>query len=99
MNRADLQRLSNLRIREAKVLFHAKESSGAYYLTGYAVECSLKACFARRVKRYDFPDRSSTSKVFTHKLSDLVKLAQMENELSLYRQESPVFLCESERRS
>ncbi len=41
MNRGDLQRLSNARIRKAKVLFDAGEYSGAYYLAGYAVECGL----------------------------------------------------------
>lgn len=30
---------------------------GAYYLSGYAVEWALKACIAKNVKRYDFPDR------------------------------------------
>jgi HEPN domain-containing protein len=51
MNRADLQKLSNTRLRQARILFAAGESSGAYYLAGYAVECALKACFAKHVKR------------------------------------------------
>lgn len=82
MNRADLQRLSNTRIREATILFKAGEHSGAYYLAGYSVECALKACFARNIKRYDFPDRDGASKVFTHKLKELVKLAQLNTELA-----------------
>ena len=60
MNRADLQKLSNTRIREAKALFAAGEYSGAYYLAGYAVECALKACFAKNVKQYDFPEKGRT---------------------------------------
>jgi len=75
MNRADLQRLSNARIREAKILFAAGEYSGAYYLAGYAVECALKACFAKSVKRYDFPDKTRAGNIFTHKLKDLARLA------------------------
>jgi HEPN domain-containing protein len=82
MNRADLQRLSNVRIREAKILFAAGEYSGAYYLAGYAVECALKASFARSVKRYDFPDKNREGKIFTHKLVDLVRLANLDVELA-----------------
>src|ERR1017187_3244101 len=81
MNRTDLQRLANSRIREAKILFKAGEYSGAYYLAGYAVECALKACFAKGVKRYDFPDRKGAAKVFTHKLADLVTVANLDAEL------------------
>src|ERR1700678_640004 len=78
MNRGDLQRLSNARIREARILFDAQEYSGAYYLSGYAVECALKACFAKAVKRYDFPDRKRTGKIFTHRLEELVALAELD---------------------
>ena len=57
MNRYDLQKLSRLRVREAKVLLDNKCYEGAYYLLGYAVECALKACIARQTKAFDFPDR------------------------------------------
>jgi HEPN domain-containing protein len=80
MNRSDLQKLSNTRIREAKILLEAGEYSGAYYLAGYAVECALKACYAKATQRYDFPDRSAT-KVFIHNLKDLTKLANVDLEL------------------
>jgi hypothetical protein len=86
MNRTDLQRLSNARIREARILFAAGEYSGAYYLSGYAVECALKACFAKGVKRYDFPDRKGAGKIFTHKLAELVTLANLDAELLRARQ-------------
>ena len=83
MNRSDLQRFSNARIREAKILFGAREYSGSYYLAGYSVECALKACFARGVKRYDFPDKR---KVLIHNLTELVELANLRKELSAARQ-------------
>ncbi|HEU5341542.1 HEPN domain-containing protein [Edaphobacter sp.] len=91
MNRTDLQKLSHARIREAKILFDAGEYSGAYYLAGYAVECALKACFSKGVKRYDFPDRDSAGKVFTHKFRDLVRLAKLSDELSRAEQENSKF--------
>jgi HEPN domain-containing protein len=80
MNRKDFQDLSNRRIKEAKILFDAGEYSGAYYLAGYSVECALKASFAKGVKRFDFPDKN-VQKVFTHKLAELVVLADLKDEL------------------
>ena len=82
MNRADLQRLSNIRIREAEILLAAGAYSGTYYLAGYAVECALKACFAKSIQRYDFPDKDRAGKVFQHKLSVLATLANLDGELS-----------------
>jgi HEPN domain-containing protein len=80
MNRADLQKLANTRIREARVLFGAGEYSGAYYLAGYAVECALKACIAKDVKRFDFPNKN-VQKIFTHKLNELIVLSGLKDEL------------------
>jgi hypothetical protein len=88
MNRSELQRLSNARLREAKILSRANEFSGAYYLAGYAVECALKACFAKSVKRHDFPDKKA--KVFTHNLAELVDLAGLKAEFIAARQLRPV---------
>jgi hypothetical protein len=91
MNRSELQRLSNARIREAKILFRANEFSGAYYLAGYALECALKSCFAKTVKRHDFPDKDRHTKVFTHKINTLVELSKLENELARAKQAIPGF--------
>jgi len=85
MNRADLQKLSNIRIREAQILFTAGEYSGAYYLAGYAVECALKACFAKSVNRYDYPDKNRAGKIFTHKLVDLARLANLDADFATDR--------------
>jgi HEPN domain-containing protein len=80
MNRSDLQRLSNARIREAKILFAAGEYSGAYYLAGYSVECALKACYTKSVQRYDFPDKN-VKKIFVHNLTELIVFANLKGEL------------------
>ena len=29
----------------------------AYYMIGYCVECALKACIAKQIRRFDFPDK------------------------------------------
>jgi HEPN domain-containing protein len=91
MNRNDLQRLTGIRIREAKTLFKAGEYSGAYYLAGYAVECALKACVAKGVRRYDFPEKGLADKVFTHNLRDLLKLAELNDELETAKKSSLSF--------
>lgn|SRR5664280_3058164 len=91
MNRTDLQKLSNTRIREAQILFKAEEYSGAYYLAGYAVECALKACVAKGVKRYDFPEKGLSDKVFTHDLATLLKHSKSSAELEAESKANPRF--------
>jgi len=75
MNRADLQKLAKLRVREAKVLLKNSCYAGAYYLLGYAVECAIKACVAKQTKEFDFPNKSIAKDVFTHDLTKLIGLA------------------------
>ena len=86
MNRAEFQKLADLRAREAGVLLAAKCYDGAYYLAGYAVECALKACIARKTRRYDFPPpRNLVDSYYTHDLERLVRSAGLENELTSAR--------------
>jgi hypothetical protein len=73
VNRIVFQQLTGLRIREARTLLLAGHFAGAYYVAGYAVECGLKACIARNVRRYDFPNKKLASDVFTHDLENLVR--------------------------
>ena len=58
---------------------------GAYYLLGYAVECGLKACIAKKTSRYDFPDKEFAIKVFTHRLADLLAAAGLKPSLDAER--------------
>src|SRR5437764_1406773 len=85
MNRADLQRLARIRLRDAKVLFENKRYEGAYYLLSYAVECAFKACIAKQTKRYDFPDRKFVYDIYTHDLNKLLSVSGLEPE---HRKES-----------
>ena len=78
VNRRELQDLARIRLAEAKALLSAGFSDGAYYLAGYAVECGLKACIAKGVRRYDFPDKKSVDASYTHNLKDLVRVADLE---------------------
>jgi HEPN domain-containing protein len=82
MNRNELRSLSRIRMREAKSLFQVGHFSGAYYLAGYSLECALKACIARNVQRYDFPDRNRVNDSYTHDPLRLVKTAELETALN-----------------
>jgi HEPN domain-containing protein len=79
MNRADFKKLAGRRLTEAKILLKNKKYLGAYYLAGYCVECSLKACIAKQTRKSEFPrDRKSLDYIYTHNLSKLVKGSGLE---------------------
>jgi HEPN domain-containing protein len=81
MNRADLQRLADLRMKEARILLDADSFPGAYYLAGYAVECALKACIAKQTREYDFPNLRIVKDSWTHDLEKLLNLAELSETL------------------
>ena len=80
LNRTELQRLAEERILEAKILLDAGKGSGAYYLAGYAVECALKACIAKKTQAEDFPEKKVVQDSWTHDIMSLVKTAGIEAE-------------------
>lgn len=80
MNRAELQRLAKERIADARVLLVARRWSASYYLTGYAVECALKACIAKLMKAEEFPDRTFADKCWTHNLPQLLGRAGLKTD-------------------
>jgi HEPN domain-containing protein len=81
MNRTDLQQLADLRIKEARILLNGASYPGAYYLAGYAIECALKACIARRTKENDFPDKDFVNRSWTHDLEKLLIMAELKERL------------------
>lgn len=74
LNRDTLRTLADSRIEEARVLLESGLWTGAYYMTGLAIECALKSCLARAVKEHDFPDKQFVNKMYVHKLEDLFEL-------------------------
>lgn len=90
MNRTDFQRLSNTRLQEARALLTAGLPEGAYYLAGYAVECALKACIAKRTQVHDFPEKGS-HRYFSHNLDELVGFANLRTDLDDTIQEDGTF--------
>lgn len=81
MNRGDFQRLAEIRAREAEYLLSEGMFDGGYYLLGYVVECALKACIAKNVQQYDFPDRGLVNESYTHDLRRLLRTAGLDLQL------------------
>lgn len=81
MNRSQLQEVSRLKQKEAAALIKSGCFSGAYYLLGFSIETALKACIAKKVSRFDFPDKEFTSKTHTHDPEQLLRLAGLELQL------------------
>jgi HEPN domain-containing protein len=79
LSRTDFQKLAEIRIAEAGVLIANGMWDGAYYLSGYAVECGLKACIMAFVERSGiiFEDKKYSEKCWTHDLKVLVNLADL----------------------
>ena len=67
---------------EGHVLLDAGFPDGAYYLAGYAVECALKACIAKRTQQFDFPDKKLVNESHTHNLKALLELAELRDDLN-----------------
>jgi hypothetical protein len=83
--RAVFQQLAQLRLDEAKILLRDCQPSGAYYLGGYSIECALKAIIAKQFRGDEIPDKALVNRVYTHDLSDLIRLAGLEAELDAAR--------------
>ncbi len=58
---------------------------------GYAVECALKACIARRTREHDFPDRVLARDSWTHDLELLARTAGLWGDLSAAMRQDQVF--------
>lgn len=97
MNRFDFQRLTEIRMKEAKLLLDNNCYEGAYYLAGYAVECALKACIAKNTQLHDFPPKPDVVRnYYQHNLESLANLAGLQEEL-MNQQRSVVQFIETWR--
>ena len=84
LNRNTLRTLSGSRLEEARILLENKLWTGAYYMTGLAIECALKSCLASAVREHDFPDKKFVNDMYNH---DLKKLFELNTGLWLALQE------------
>jgi len=79
VNRKALQDLAETRLLDANELLSSKRWSGAYYLSGYAVVCALKACVLVYVENTGviFEDKEYGKKCWTHDIETLVTAADL----------------------
>jgi HEPN domain-containing protein len=89
MNRKELKELARIRLKEARVLLKTGNYNGAYYLCGYVIECALKACIAKQTMKYDFPDKTTVNKSYSHNLTELLGTAGLENPKKDERKSNP----------
>ncbi|MCQ8116256.1 DNA-binding protein [Methylomonas rosea] len=91
MNKSDLEKLVEIRLTEAEILLKSRSFQGAYYLTGYSLECALKACIAKQVSQYDFPNKQLANQSHTHNLTELLGVAGLKQKLSEQRERNNDF--------
>lgn len=75
LTKSDLEKLAQVRLDDAMLLHQSGRASSAYYLAGYAVELSLKACIAKLVQAQVIPDKAFITAIYTHKLDSLLSTA------------------------
>jgi hypothetical protein len=79
VTRGDFQKLADDRIADAEALLQAGRFGGAYYFSGLAVECALKARIASRTKAFDFPDPKHAKNSHQHDLERLIETAELKS--------------------
>ena len=91
LTRVSLQELAHVRLREAHLLLDGGSFAGAYYLTGLALECALKACIARSSEQYDFPELKRVQDSWHHDLTKLLGTAGLNEEYAKKSKNDPQF--------
>lgn len=82
MNSSDFQKLSAIRLEEAKSLLRNKHYAGAYYLAGYSIECALKACIAAKTRAREFPPKPDiVREYYRHDLVALFRRTELQQRL------------------
>ncbi len=90
MDRSEFQSLAAERLEDAVALLKAGRHAGAYYICGYAVECALKACIARKTKQDEFPPRDA-AKYYVHDIAKLLDIAGLGSEYTKEASKDPAF--------
>ncbi len=79
---AELNRIAQARLDDAKALLTAGRHDGATYLCGYAVEVALKARICRTLNWSEFPSTGGEFQAYrsfqTHELDVLLRLSGQE---------------------
>ncbi|HWE37320.1 MAG TPA: hypothetical protein VG406_12200 [Isosphaeraceae bacterium] len=88
MNSDELKQLAQDRVDDAIALLAANRWAGAYHLTGFAVECGLKACVLKYLAKgtiFDDPKYlKDLGECRTHDLDKLVRLSGLKDDQESY---------------
>ena len=88
----DLKKISQGRIKEAKILCENGCYDGAIYLGGYVVETALKACICKRLSLDEYLDKGEMSSAFkTHNLANLLVLAGLSKKFAAEKGKTSAF--------
>ena len=95
MDKKQLQKIAKMRLQDARALLGRKRWSGAYYLSGYVIECALKACLLKHLGESDavFGEPGYLKRLaecWTHDLAKLVTLAGLDSDFGAARGANPV---------
>ncbi len=85
-SRQEIQQLTHLRLKEAKVLFANGLYDGAVYMAGYSVELALKASICKALDVDDFFSTgkyTQTKTLKTHNLADLLVFSGLQTKFRI----------------
>jgi hypothetical protein len=91
VTRSGFQKLAMTRLADARVLLRNHRSSAAYYLAGYAIECALKACIAKKMRRSDIPRKELVIDSYTHRFDRLISGAALTQVITERERTDPRF--------
>jgi len=91
LKRSDCQKIAQVKLDDAILLFKNRRFSNSYYLAGYAVEIGLKACIARQIVRDTIPDKAFIEATHKHELRRLVSTAGLASHLKQQEDADPQF--------
>jgi HEPN domain-containing protein len=75
MHKRDFEAFAQAKIDDAILLLENERYSNAFYLAGYSLELALKACISSQFSANDIPDPKFVKEIYTHDLTQLVRLA------------------------
>lgn len=75
LTKSDLEKLAEMRLKDANLLLSEGRASSAYYLAGYSLELAFKVCIANQIQSAVIPDKAFINAVYTHRLDNLLGLA------------------------
>jgi hypothetical protein len=90
LTKANLEKLAQMRLDDAVLLWHHRKASSAYYLSGYAVELAFKACICKLFQPDVIPDKAFVNAIYTHQFSELLKVAGLTQDFETDSKADPV---------